>query len=385
MMLIKNAVVYTMEEEQVLENCDILLDQGKIVQIGHGIEAEGVDVLDATGLYVTPGLIDAHCHAGGAVSMQGDDVNEITSPVTPELDVIYSINIHENTFQELHRAGVTTCCLVPGSSNVICGTGIVSKTAGKNSIFDLTLLRPAVMKCALGRMPKRCYGKRGRMPVTRMGTAAILRNTLQKAKNYMRQKKAAEEENTKPPLFDERSEALIPVLKKEIPLKVHCGQFDMLTVIEVAKEFGCDYTLEHAWGCDMYVDELVEGGGSICFGPIGIPEGYGEIAGGDVGFVRELDDKGLNVCLITDGPIYGPDVLLISAGEAVRCGVDHMRALAMITYNAAKALHVDDRLGSIRVGKDADIVIFDSIPALEMGARVLYTIIEGEVVYSANE
>lgn len=380
MLLIKNATVYTMEPEGVLRHTDILCENGKIRAIGQNLAAEGAEVIDATGLVATPGLIDAHTHAGGFA--EGDqDLNEVTNPVTAELDAIYGINIHSDDFKEIHTRGVTACCFIPGSANVICGTGFVAKTAGKNSIQDLAVLHPAVMKCAMGGNPKNCYGKQNRAPKTRMAVASIFRETLRKARTYLDKKEAAAGDASKLPPYDAQCEALIPVLRREIPLKVHCEQFDMLTVINIAKEFGCDYTIEHGWACDLYVDELVEGGGPLCFGPIGIAEGVGELTGGDVGFVRALDERGLTVCLITDGPICGPQVLTISAGEAVRYGVPHDRALRMITCNPAKALRVDDRLGSLKPGKDADIVLWNAVPALETCARPLYTIIDGAVVY----
>ena len=242
------------------------------------------------------------------------------------------------------------------------------------------MLDPAVMKCAMGGNPKG-YGKRGKAPQTRMGVAALLRGALKKAQDYLAKKEAAGNDREKLPPYDAKCEALIPVLRREIPLKIHCEQFDMLTTIEVAREFGCDYTIEHGWACDLYVDELVEGGGTICFGPISIAEGYGELTGGDVANVKELDRRGLNVCLITDGPICGPQILLISAGDAVRYGIDHMRALRMITINPARALRVDSRVGSLKPGKDADVVLWSGVPALETSARPLYTIIEGKIVY----
>lgn len=239
------------------------------------------------------------------------------------------------------------------------------------------------MKCALGVNPKG-YGKRGMAPMTRMGVADLLHEALRKAKEYMEKKEAAGEDAAKLPPYDAKCEALIPVLKREIPLKVHCEQFDMLTTISIAKEFGCDYTIEHAWACSLYADELVEGGGSVCFGPIQIPEGTGELTGGDVGMVKELDDRGLNVCLITDGPLFAPEVLLISAGEAVRRGVAHDRALRMITINAAKTLRLEDRLGSLRPGKDADVVLWSAVPALDTAARVRCTIINGKIVFRSE-
>ena len=376
MLLIRNATIYTMEEDGILEGCDILIQDGKIQQLGPNLGAEGIEVIDATGLVAAPGLIDAHTHAGGGFTATGSDLNEITDPITPQVEAIHSIDIHEPSFKALHRAGITAACFIPGSANVICGTGFVAKTAGKNSVYDLSIRNPAAMKCAMGGNPKG-YGKRGQAPATRMGIASLFRQALKKAQDYMAKKEAGGDT----PPYDAKCEALIPVLRREIPLKIHCEQFDMLTAIEIAKEFGCDYTIEHAWACDLYADELVSGGGSLMFGPIGIPEGVGELTGGDVGLVGALDARGLNVCLVTDGPICGADVLLISAGEAVRYGVAHLRALAMVTLNAAKGLGVDDRIGSIKVGKDADIVLFDGIPALETSAKVITTIIDGQVAY----
>ncbi len=379
MLLIRNAMLYTMEDGAVPQQGDILMDGGKIRTVGRDLPAQGAEVLDASGLTATPGLIDAHSHVGG-FAMEGADLNEITDPVTAHLCAIDAIDIHCDAFKALHTFGITAACFVPGSANVVCGTGFVAKTAGDNTVGDLAVLNPAVMKCALGGNPKG-YGKKGKAPMTRMGVADIFRDALRKARSYLEKKEAARDGRGEMPSYDAKCEALIPVLRREIPLKVHCEQFDMLTTIAIAKEFGCDYTIEHGWACNLYVDELVEGGGTVCFGPVGIAEGYGELTGGDVAYVRELDQRGLNVCLITDGPICGPAALLISAGEAVRYGVPHLRALRMVTCNAAKALRVDDRLGTLAPGKDADVVLWSAVPALETSARVRYTIIDGKIIY----
>ena len=378
MLLIKNALLYTMEDEAPFKG-DILIREGKIEQVGCDLKADGAEVIEASGLVATPGLIDAHLHTGGFFEDTPGDLNEMTDPVTPQMDAIHAINVKAKDFLELSKNGITAGCFIPGSGNVIGGTGFVAKTAGKD-LKEMVVRHPAVMKCALGINPKG-YGKRGQAPMTRMGVAELLRDALRKAQAYLKKKEAAGEDTEKLPPFDAKCEALIPVLKREIPLKVHCEQFDMLTTISIAKEFGCEYTIEHAWASNLYADELVEGGGSICFGPIQIPEGTGELTGGDVGMVRELDERGLNVCLITDGPLFGAEVLLISAGEAVRYGVPHDRALRMVTINAAKTLHVEDRMGSLKPGKDADIVLWSAVPALDTAARVLLTIVDGKVVY----
>ena len=155
----------------------------------------------------------------------------------------------------------------------------------------------------------------------------------------------------------------------------------MLTAIELAKEFGCEYTIEHAWGSELYLSELVEGGGAINYGPVGVPTGFGELTHANIAEVKMLEDAGAHVSIITDSPICMPELLYIQAGEAVRKGLSHESALKMITINPAKTLHIDDRAGSIKVGKDGDIVLFDGVPALDVAAGVKYTIIEGKVVY----
>lgn len=383
MLIIKNATVYTMEQDAPLLHADILCQDKKIKAIGQDIDPQDAQVIDGTDLYVTPGLIDAHTHTGlnmtGAAAEQ--DANELTDPVTPQLDVIHSLDIHAPDFLALHREGVTSVCVIPGSGNVIGGQGIVVKTAGGATARELAVKDPAVIKCAMGGNPKSVYGPKSIMPATRMGVAAVLRDSLRRAKQYLEQKKSAGDDDAKQPPFDAKLETLLPVIRREIPLKVHCEQHDMVTLIRIVKEFNVDYTIEHGWACGLYEDELLAGGGTLCFGPIGIPEGYGECTGGDVAQVRSLDEKGLNVCLVTDYPLISDNVLLIHAGEAVRYGVPHQRALSMVTINAARGLKLEGRLGSIKEGKDADLVVWSAVPALDTSAKPLYTVIDGKIVY----
>lgn len=380
MLIIKNARIYTMDSAGVADGADVRIENGKIAEIGHGLVCDGAEVIDAAGLCVTPGLIDGHTHAGGSFMAPHPDLNEMTDPITPHMDALYAIDIHEASVLALPQTGTTACCFIPGSGNVICGTGFVAKTAGGRSLRDRLVLNPAVMKCALGGNPKNVYGSRDQTPGTRMGVAALFREAMERAVRYRNRKLAGET-----PEHDAKSEALIPVLEGTIPLKIHCEQYDILTAIAIAREFGCRYTIEHAWGCGPYMEEMVQGGGHIMFGPIGIAEGFGELVGGDVALAVELQRRGLGVSLITDGPICGPEILLLSAGEAVRCGAEHLDALAMITSNPARGLEVFDRIGSITPGKDADLVLWQGVPALDMDARVRTTIIGGEVVYSAGE
>lgn len=383
MLLIKNAKLYTVSDKGTFVG-DIIADNGKIIDIGTNLICENAEIIDGTGLVATPGLIDTHSHLGGfdPASAGAMDLNEGTDPVTPTMQAIHAVDIYDKNFQFAHKTGVTTLCIAPGSANVICGWAFATKTYGTN-IYDMAIKNPVALKCAMGINPKRYYGKKGKAPNTRMGIASIFRNTLRGAKDYMEKKAAAEKDESKMPEYDAKCEAIIPALKGEIPLKVHCEQFDMVTVIGIAKEFGCKYTIDHGWAAYDFLDELVEGGGTVMFGPNGVANGYGELTGADPICVKYLDERGLNVTVMTDSPIFSEDQLIVVAGEAVRWGVPHERALRMITINAAVALGIDNRVGSLEVGKDADIVLFDGVPALDVTANVEYTIIDGKVVYKA--
>jgi imidazolonepropionase-like amidohydrolase len=381
MLLIKNATIYTMADE-VIQKGDILIKDGKIAKVGIALEEANAEILDAEGLVALPGLIDSHTHIGGfdPISADNMDLNEMTDPATPQVQAIHGVDISDKNFQFAHMAGVTTVCIAPGSGNVIGGWAFATKTFGTN-IFEMAIKNPCALKMALGGNPKGAYGLKGQAPMTRMGIASIMRNAMRSAKEYMEKKEAAGDDKNKMPPYDAKSEAIIPALKKEIPLKIHCEQFDMITAIDIAKEFGCNYSIDHAWaGYDFY-DELVSGGGTIMFGPTGVPNGYGELTGADIFCVNELDKRGLNVTLITDCPIYSLDMLVIAAGEAVRWGTPHERALRMITINPARALGIEDRVGSLEPGKDADVVLFKGIPALDTNAVVQYTIMDGKIIY----
>ncbi len=383
MLLIKNATIYTMEQDEPFVG-DILVNDGKIKEIGQNLTGAD-DIIDATGLIALPGLIDTHVHIGGfdPIATDNMDLNEMTDPATPQVQAIFGIDPNDLNFQHAYKSGVTSVCIAPGSGNAIGGWCFAAKTYGTD-IHKMCIKNPVALKMALGGNPKGVYGPRNQMPMTRMGIAHVIRNALLTAKEYMEKKEAAGDDKTKLPAYDAKSEAIIPALKGEIPLKIHSEQFDMLTSIAIAKEFGCKYSIDHAWAAYDYYDELAEGGGTIMFGPVGVPNGYGEITGADSFCVKELDERGVNVTLITDAPIYSTDQIIWAAGEAVRWGTHYVRALVMITINVAKALGLEDRLGSLKVGKDADIVLFSARPALDTNARVKYTIIDGQVVFKED-
>ena len=220
--------------------------------------------------------------------------------------------------------------------------------------------------------------------MTRMGIASVLMETFAKADQYRKEKQKAQLEGTQPPKYDEKYEAMLPALEGQIPLKIHCEQFDMLTAIELAKKYHCRLTIEHAWLAKEFLEELCESGADINYGPVGVPTGYGELTGADLIDVKLLDERGVNVSIISDSPILSEEVLLIQAGEAVRCGVSPERALRMITINPAKALGVSERVGSLEVGKDADVVVYQGNPLTDLQYTTKYTVINGEIVYKAE-
>lgn len=375
--LIKNGTLCTMTENKI-EKGDILIEGGKIAAIGPEIQDLAAQVIDACGLYVMPGLIDAHSHIGlfdFNNEYTVDDANEMTDPVTIAVDARYGVNPKAREFRASYEHGITTLLITPGSGDVFCGLPFALKTYG-NNVFDMTLKAPCAVKIALGGNPKNTYGDRKQLPMTRMGVAHVLKETFRKAKEYLDKKERKEDVD-----YDANMEALGLALKGEVPCKVHCTQYDMLTAIEVCKEYGVHFSLEHAWGATDYMDEIVESGCDICYGPIATYRSPGERRKIDVEAVKELDQRGVNVALITDSPILSEQSLYHHIGEAVREGLPQERALRMVTVNAAKVLGVADRIGTLEVGKDADIILVRGRLGLDTDAKVEYTLIDGNIVY----
>lgn len=249
-LLVKNATIYTMDENKVLENCDVFCKDGKIERIGANLSVRADEILDATGFYVLPGLIDAHSHSGGIdLRISNSDVNEFTEACTPQMEIVNSINHYTPDFKHNKTAGATCICVVPGSSNVIGGLGAAIKTDGK-TIEEMIVKNPVALKCAMGGSPKGKDSRPGN-PRTRMGIVAMLDNELTKAKQYLKKKEEAGDDNEKAPKFDAKMEAMLPVIRKEIPIKVHCEQIDMVSVIRIAKKHDIKYTIDHGWTSDL--------------------------------------------------------------------------------------------------------------------------------------
>lgn len=379
MYVIKNALVYTMADAGVVK-ADILVENGKIAAIGENLNAE--TVIDAAGKVVTPGFVDAHSHIGGIADLTplGEDLNEITNPLTPELDAYYGINPKDKCFGYAIEQGITTSCLIPGSANVVCGWGMAYKSAGEHRLIK----DPVALKAAMGINPKGCYAAKKMAPMTRMAIANLMKKYLRDVKDYMAKKAAAGDDATKLPPYDLGLEHGIPVIEKKIPLKVHSYMHDMMTLLEIAKEFDILVTMDHAQGASDFADELadphVKG---VVFGPTCEPLFPGEGGKLDYECCKMLDDRGVNVAVMTDGPVTAINMLLYEIGEAVRKGMDPVRALGMVTVNAARILGIEDRVGSLAVGMDADILVWSALPSLAADAVLERVIIDGKTVFNA--
>ncbi len=362
----------------------LLIDGGKIVAIGETVDAPaGCEVVDAKGNLVCPGFIDAHTHIGlheEAVRWEGADYNEMSGPVTPEMRAIDAINPNDEAFDVALAGGVTTAITGPGSANVIGGTFCAIKLRGNN--VDDMVIRPAVaMKIAMGENPKGCYGQNGRkLPITRMGVAALLRGTLAKAKKYAADIAAAEAEG-KPAPFDFQMEAMLPVIRKEIPLKAHAHRADdILTVLRICREFDVDVTLDHVTEGHLIVDKLVDAGKPVLVGPSLGSKSKFELKEKSFATPGILNKAGLEVCIITDAPVIPLNYLPLCAGLAVREGLDEAAAWRAITINPAKVAGIADRVGSLEVGKDADLSIWNGDPLRDIQARAVQVFVDGEAV-----
>ena len=356
-MIIRNGNIF----DAVHRDCyvaDILIKDGRIKKIGSDIRAECEEIYDAAGMNVYPGFVEAHGHIaldGYAMGYEGQDYNEYNDSVTPHLRAIDGINPMDEALKQAAEAGVTTVCTGPGSSNVIGGTFTCIKTVGKR-VDDMAIKSSVAMKCAFGENPKRCYREKGIS--SRMSTAAKLRETLFKAKEYLEKKEGGKE-----PAFDMKLEALIPLLKGEMPLKAHAHQAnDIFTAIRIAKEFGLKLTLEHVTEGHLIADELVKEGYYMAVGPSLTNASKIELRNKTFDTPGILAKAGGHVAIITDSPVIPQQYLPLCAGLAVRSGMDRFDALRAVTINAAEHIGVADRVGSIEEGKDADIVICDGDP-----------------------
>ncbi len=372
----------------IIEEGTILIDKGKIVDVSTDVEVpEGSEVIDASGKVVMPGLVEAHCHVGiweETIGWAGSDGNEMTDPATPHMRAIDAIkaNADERGLEAALQAGITTAQILPGSANVIGGTGVVLKTAKKVVVDDMVIRNPSGMKIAFGENPRRVYGvEQKKMPSTRMGVAAILREWLIKAKNYMEKKERFKDDPEKIPEMDPKLEALELVLRREIPLRAHAHRADdVATAVRIAEEFGLEMSWEHATEGHRVAKWLAEKGVPAVWGPSLTARGKWEMRELNFETPKALHEAGAKFAIQTDAVGQTIAFLPICAGMAVKSGLPYEAALKAITIVPAEIIGVADRVGSIEKGKDADLRILDGDP-LELQTKVEKVIIDGEIAY----
>ena len=383
MRLIKNGKILTMVGKSYDNGC-ILIDGKKIIAIKEHIEeTKEMEVIDAKGGWVMPGIIEAHCHVGiteEKKGMEGDDCNEMTNPITPYLRALDGINTLDAAFDDAVRAGITSAMVGPGSANVVGGQFVFMKTKGR-VIDEIVVRAPAAMKVAFGENPKRNYGEKDKMPGTRMAIAGMLREEIFKAITYLNKKEIAKKKNGAFEL-DFRLEPWIPVLKRQIPLKAHVHRADdILTAIRIAEEFHLMMTLDHCSEGYLIPEEVAKSGFPAIAGPALATRNKIEVQNANFRTPGILHKAGIKVAITTDHPVTPIQYLPKCAGFAARDGLGIEEGLKAITIYAAEICGVADRVGSLEVGKDADIAIFDDNP-MQTLTHTLYTLIDGEVAYS---
>lgn len=377
MLCIKNGTIHDAIHKEAFI-ADILVDNGKIAAIGKNLEAEDeACIVDAQGLQVYPGFVEAHGHIGldgYGIGYEGMDYNELNDIISPQMRGIDGVKPLDPAFAKAAAAGVTCVCVGPGSANALGGTFTTIKTVGKR-VDDMIVRDGVAMKCAFGENPKRVY--RDKKDSSRMTTAALLRETLFKAKEYIEKKEAAGEDISKRPAFDIKLEALEPVLKRQIPLKAHAhATEDIFTALRIAKEFNLKITLEHVTEGHLIVEELAKENVPLAVGPTLTSASKYELRNKSWTTPGLLAAAGCQVSIITDSPVIPQEYLPICAGLAVQAGMEPFAALQAITINPAKHAGIADRVGSLEAGKDADIVITDGSP-FETATKVKYVYIDG--------
>ncbi|MBM7094940.1 amidohydrolase [Bacillus sp. H-16] len=360
-----------------IKNGTVLIDSEKIIAVGEHITVPGdAETIDCEGKFVTPGIIDVHTHLGvheAGVGAEGRDFNETSSAVTPHIRALDGINPRERGFQDARECGVTTVQVMPGSANVIGGEMVVLKTAG-HAIDDMLIRNPSGMKGAFGENPKRIHGQK---VVTRMGVAGLFRETLIKAEDYKRKKDNGELKDR-----DLGMEQLIPVLEKKIPLRTHAHRADdILTAIRIAKEFDVDLTIEHCTEGHLIAKEVAESGYQVSVGPTMSTRSKVELADKGYHTLVELEKYDVPISITTDHPVIGIEYLLTQVTTAVKAGLSEETAFRAITSQAARHLGVEDRVGSLEEGKDADLVVWTKHP-FDAYAEVVETVVNGQTAFS---
>jgi len=389
MLAIINGTLHTITDGTVKGGTILVDDEGRIAAVGTDVEVpEGAGVIDAAGLHVFPGFVDAHTHLGiweEGVGRAYWDGNELSDPVTPHVRALDAINPRDPGLADARSAGVTTVCVTPGSGNAICGQAAVIKTAGE--VVDRMVVRqPAGLKMALGENPKSVYKPRDKMPSTRMGTAALIRQALVEAQTYLdKQARAAEDEGTDPPDEDLKLEALALALRRQVPARIHAHRADdILTALRLGEEFGLEVTVEHCTEGHKVAGTLARAGVPALVGPSLSSRSKVELRELSFATAGELAAAGVTVALISDHPFLPIHYLPLAGGLAVREGLDPDVALRAITLTPAELLGIAPRVGSLEPGKDADLALYRGHPFYDVQARCLRTLVQGETVYEAE-
>lgn len=385
-MQICNAKIFPMDGD-IIENGYVTVENGRITAVGAMPPPRPeADALDAQGGWLLPGFVDAHCHLGmweDGLGFEGDDGNEDTDPSTPQLRALDAINPLEDCFREACEAGVTTVVTGPGSANPIGGQLCAIKTYGRR-IDDMVVKAPVAMKMALGENPKTTYHGKNQAPVTRMATAAIIREQLAQAVRYARDKqRAAQDEEIDEPEYDSKCEALLPVVRGELPVHFHAHRLDdIFTAQRLAKEFGLRYVIVHGTAAHRAADLLAADGVPVLCGPLLCDRSKPELKELTPSNPAILREAGVPIAIITDHPVIPLPYLGLCAGLAVREGLPYLEALRALTLYPAQICGIADRVGSITPGKDADLVLFREDPLSVMAKPAL--VIAGGRLFSST-
>jgi imidazolonepropionase-like amidohydrolase len=370
-----------------LDSGTILVTGGKITAVGPDLDIpDGATVIDAAGGWVLPGFIEAHGHVGvheEAEGWAGSDSNELTEPVTAQVRALDAINPADLGFRDAVSGGVLAVNVNPGSGNPIGGQTAALKCWGR-TVDQMLLKAPAGMKSALGENPKRVYGERKQSPSTRLGTAAVIRAALVDAANYLAKLEAEQrkpDDERKHVDRDLKLEALGRVLRKEIPWRQHCHRADdIATALRLAEEFGYDLVIDHGTEAHLLADILAAKDIPVIIGPLFTSRSKVELRNRSLDNPGKLASAGVTIAITTDHPVVPINFLAHQAALSVKHGLDRDTALRALTINPARIVGVDDRLGSIEPGKDADLVIWSGDP-LDVLSRVTRALIDGEEIY----
>ena len=362
----------------------VVLEGGRIAQVGDGISVPaGAEVVDLSGRFVTPGLIDAHVHMGTynegfPEAMQ--DANDMVDPILPQLRILDALYPEDTSFPDALSGGVTCVQSLPGSGNVIGGQGMVVKT--KPDIVErMAVLPSSAMKAALGENPVRVYSAKNKLPNTRMGSAWLMRDAFVRAQNYRAKRDAAAKKGD-PFDRDLGLEALLSVLDRTLPFRVHCHRLDDIqTAVRISEEFSLRYTIEHCTEGHLIAPWLAEKKAYAAVGPTLSSKPKIELRNKSWDTPATLWKAGVHFCIITDHPVIPIEHLIVCASLAVKAGLPYDEALKAVTLYAAEHLGLEKRLGSVEPGKDADLAVWDGDP-LDARTHVVKTFIDGMEVYS---